>query len=109
MAGQSFALADSLLGTAPLDDALLLASLSLPSDVLGSRFGPREDIATSWSSESVLLVVNPELREPLAIDGTRLSNSLQARSALLQVAIAPALSGSPVTDAASGKLLDYCH
>ena len=67
---------------------------------------PTADIAASWSNESVLLVVNPELREPLAIDGTRLSNSgLNTIGIAPGVAIAPALSGSPVVNAASGKLV----
>lgn len=105
VAGQSFALADTLLGAAPLDDALLLASLPLPSDARLTVW-PTEDTATSWSSESVLLVVNPELREPLAIDGTRLSNSIAGEVDIAPgVAIAPALSGSPVINAASGKLI----
>lgn len=105
VAGRSLALTDTPLGAAPLDDALLLASLPLPSDAQVATW-PTADIAASWSNESVLLVVNPELREPLAIDGTRLSNSgLNTIGIAPGVAIAPALSGSPVVNAASGKLV----
>ncbi|MEO8270844.1 MAG: MlaD family protein, partial [Aureliella sp.] len=105
VAGQSFALADTPLGAAPLDNALLIASLPLPSDAQLTIWSTA-DIATSWSSETVLLVVNPELRDPLAIDGTRLSNSGAGAIGIAPgVAIAPALSGSPVVNAANGKLV----
>ncbi len=64
------------------------------------------DIDGQWSDESVLLVINPELRTPLAIDGTRLSNSSpQLLTVAPGVAIAAPLSGSPVANAVTGKVL----
>jgi hypothetical protein len=105
VAGHSFALSDSPLGDAPLDATALLAKLPLPAEAHFALWSS-QDIATAWSSASVLLVVNPELHEPIAIDGTRLANTGPGSIGIAPgVAIAPALSGSPVIDATTGKLL----
>jgi ABC-type transporter Mla subunit MlaD len=106
VAGHSFALAEASLGAPSADGAQLLATLPFPAEAPQVAIWSNDDIATAWSSESVLLVVNPELHEPIAIDGTRLVNTGPRSIGIAPgVAIAPALSGSPVIDAATGKLL----
>jgi paraquat-inducible protein B len=105
VAGKSFPLGTNAAVTKSLERAGSLFSLPLPESVQVSRW-PVSDTSPQWDSQSVLLVVNPELSEPLAIDGTRLAKSNSQRINLAPgVAIAPALTGSPVVHADSGKLL----
>jgi hypothetical protein len=105
VAGKSFPLGTNATVTQSLKKAGSLFSVPLPESVQVSRW-PVSDTSPQWDSQSVLLVVNPELSEPLAIDGTRLAKSSSQRISVAPgVAIAPALSGSPVVHAASGKLL----
>lgn len=94
----------------PFDDqpALIseeVAKLEIPAEAKLNAW-PAAQITQSWSAESVLLVVNPELTEPLAIDGTRVSKRSDIGLTIAPgVAIASPLEGSPVVDATSGKLI----
>ena len=60
----------------------------------------------SWTPESVLLIANPGLAEPIALDSTRVAlkkdGDLQIASG---VPISNSLAGSPVVDATSGRLV----
>lgn len=110
VAGHSFPLpalplADGARGAPTGDSSQPLASLPLP-DAVELPTWNIDDIDGQWSDKSVLLVVNPELHAPLAIDGTRLSNSTPQTLQLAPgVAIAAPLSGSPVSNAVTGKVL----
>jgi paraquat-inducible protein B len=105
VAGKSFPLGSNAAVTKLLEKAGSLFSLPLPQSVQLARW-PAAETSPQWDSQSVLLVVNPELSEPLAIDGTRLAKSGSQRITIAPgVAIAPALTGSPVVHATSGKLL----
>ena len=59
-----------------------------------------------WNSDSVLLIVNPDLPEPLALDDTRveLRKGIGLRIAS-GVPISDSLLGSPVVDATTGRLI----
>ncbi|MEC8555211.1 MAG: MlaD family protein [Planctomycetota bacterium] len=59
-----------------------------------------------WNSDSVLLIVNPDLPEPLALDDTRveLRTGVGLRIAS-GVPISDSLLGSPVVDATTGRLI----
>lgn len=105
VAGKSFPLGAPVDIAKALKSSPQLFSLPLPEGALVSQW-PLEEISSQWSSESVLLIVNPELSEPLAIDGTRMSGTSGERIAIAPgVAIALPLSGSPVIDSSSGKLM----
>lgn len=105
VAGHSFPLPDAPPNGDSASPSPSLASLRLPAAVELPTWNT-QDIDGQWSAESVLLVVNPELHAPLAIDGTRLSNSTAQTLQLAPgVAIAAPLSGSPVANAVTGKVL----
>lgn len=65
-----------------------------------------EEVTANWSAKDVLLVVNPELTEPLPLDATRLNlvKGLGLRIAP-GVPIAETLDGSPVVATESGKVV----
>ncbi len=82
-----------------------LSQLPLPDGTQISLW-PAEQLDAAWNDQTVLLVVNPELSEPLPIDGTRVSNRSPTSLAIAPgVAIASPLSGSPVINATNGRLL----
>ncbi len=82
-----------------------IASLPLPAKVELPTWDI-QNIDDKWTTQSVLLVINPELRTALAIDGTRLSNATPQVLAIAPgVALATPLSGSPVADAVTGKVV----
>ncbi len=82
-----------------------IASLALAED-LSVEPWKIEDVVGTSQIPPTMLIVNPELNEPLAIDQTRVtrvnSSSLKIAPG---VAISEALDGSPVIDAATGKIL----
>ncbi len=81
-----------------------LAALKFPA-VARLDTWPTSKVSSAWTSQSVLLVVNPELSEPLALDGTRLSVLKPTGLKIAPgVPISETLNGSPVVDAQSGKL-----
>ncbi len=105
VAGKSFALSSSIPSAEALKNSNELVALPLPAEAQVAQW-PLADIAIEWSSQTVLLIVNPELNEPLAIDGTRITSGTAGRIAIAPgVAIALPLSGSPVVNSSSGKLL----
>ncbi len=67
---------------------------------------PIAKVSSKWTSKSVLLVVNPELSEPLALDGTRLA-VLEAGGIRIApgVPLSNTLDGSPVVDSKTGNLV----
>lgn len=81
-----------------------VASLPLPQDTQVPTW-PSNKLGT-WQTPSILLVVNPELSEPMALDATRLA-SLQGVGLEIApgVPISPTLQGSPVMDAGTGELI----
>ncbi len=83
-----------------------IASLDLPKGVEAERF-PVENIAKSaWNGKTTLLVINPELREPLPLDASRASSRGDGTILINEaVAIHKTLEGSAVMEATSGELL----
>jgi hypothetical protein len=79
--------------------------VSLPSDLLSDRVWPEQNVSSAWQSNSVLLVVSPELTEPVALDATRLE---PLPGIGLRIAPGVPLSehwiGLPVIDSASGNV-----
>ena len=64
-----------------------------------NRIGP-------WHKDSTVLIVSPELSEPMAIDNTRLSSSENAGLKIAPgVPISESLIGSPVISAVDGKMI----
>lgn len=81
-----------------------LAKIEFPGDAKIATW-PAKNITRKWTEKTVLMVVNPELGEPLALDGTRVS---VLKGIGLKIApgvpFSEALHGSPVIDSQSGKL-----
>jgi ABC-type transporter Mla subunit MlaD len=99
VSGKSFALEAAL---TKVQGAV--AALSLPDEVVVAEWAT-QDIDSRWSRETVLLIVNPELSEPLAVDATRISDKPGIGLAIAPgVAISPPLNGSPVVNSVTGKL-----
>ena len=79
-------------------------SLDLPSGTIADPWKSKQ-CTENWNDQMTLLVINPELSEPLAIDGTRVSPEPSGGLRLAPgVAVSSELDGSPVVDAASGRL-----
>lgn len=81
-----------------------LASLRLPKDVSVSTW-PRTEIARDNLDKSAVLVVNPELAEPMAIDWSRVTSHQGGWKISTEVPLAAGLAGSPVVDAGTGQVL----
>ncbi len=80
-------------------------AINLPDSVVVDRWS-RNNVVSELAASTTLLVINPELSEPLAIDHTRVSKSEVGNLSIAPgVSIAPTLEGSPVVDAATGKLI----
>ncbi|MEM8735191.1 MAG: MlaD family protein [Planctomycetota bacterium] len=63
-----------------------------------------------WNGKSVLLIVNPELSEPLALDNTRLAFDGEEGIRIAKgVAISATLEGSPVVDAETLRVVGLAH
>lgn len=79
-------------------------TIPVPSGVVKERWATA-NVASGWTAEDTLLVVNPELTDPLAIDATRLSKlSAGGLQIAPGVAIPSQLEGSPVINARTGKI-----
>ncbi len=81
-----------------------LARINLPPTISVPTW-PRPLFANSWSQKTPLLIVNPELIEPLAIDFQRVrkvDDTLQISS---EVPLAPGLAGSAVLDTSNGTII----
>lgn len=83
-----------------------IASVPLPKDVKVVRW-PAEKIADKpWNGKSALIVVNPELSDPLPLDASRASGSKDGSIEINEaVPIHKSLEGSAVIDTEGGMLL----
>ncbi len=81
----------------------LSGTIQVPSHIGGEPW-PVAQLLAPTAPVSTLLVINPELNEPLAIDMTRVSADGRGWNIAPGIAIAAPLEGSPVTDLATGKL-----
>lgn len=82
-----------------------LAKLSVPGSIELERW-PVSQVNKQWNIKSVLLIINPELNEPIAIDSSRISkHDTSGLSIVSSIAISDALDGSVVTDAETGQLV----
>lgn len=83
----------------------LSGAIALPNSVAVERW-PRKNLLGNLPATTTLLVMNPELSEPLAIDQTRVSNIKDGDLSIAPgVTIPPTLDGSAVVDSASGKVI----
>lgn len=77
----------------------------LPPDLLSDSLWPEQNVSSAFLESSVLLVVGPQLTEPVALDATRLE---PLQDIGLRIAPGVPLSeewmGLPVVDSASGNL-----
>ena len=81
-----------------------VSRIKLPKDAKVPLWSTRN--TGIWTPESVLLIVNPELAEPIALDGTRVAIRKGVGVEIASgVPISPTLAGSPVLDATTGKLV----
>ncbi|MBX3420002.1 MAG: MCE family protein [Pirellulaceae bacterium] len=100
VAGTSFPLDEQI----PIELGGELAKLTCPAELSVERW-PTNRVSSHWNRDNVLLVVNPELSEPLAIDNTRLAlHASGGLSIAPGVSIAKQLLGSPVIDASTGMV-----
>ena len=82
-----------------------LSKLSLPDTIEVEKW-PVGQFNKQWNSKSVLLIMNPELSEPIAIDASRISkHDSSGLSIVTSIAISETLAGSAVTEAESGQLV----
>lgn len=81
------------------------AKLALPDQAQVTEWNA-DDVSVAWNDTSILLIINPELSEPIALDGTRLA-PLETGGIKIApgVPISAALNGSPVVDSSTGKLI----
>jgi len=82
-----------------------LSKLIVP-DAIEFEKWPVAQCNKQWNGKSVLLIINPELSEPIAIDASRISkNDTTGLSIVTSIAISDTLAGSAVTDAETGQLV----
>ena len=82
-----------------------LSRLNVPADIELEKW-PVAQFNKQWNTTSVLLIVNPELNEPIAIDSSRIArHDSTGLSIVSSIAIANTLAGSAVTDAETGQLV----
>lgn len=82
-----------------------LAMLLLP-DAFQVEKWPKNQFNKQWNGKSVLLIINPELSEPIAIDASRISKKdAIGLSIVTSIAISDTLAGSAVADAETGQLV----
>lgn len=85
-------------------DGTWVEKIEFAGNVNAKRF-PADEISTSFSKDSVFLIVNSELSEPIALDITRVMFEEGVGLKLAPgIPISPELSGSPVIAAGTGKL-----
>jgi paraquat-inducible protein B len=82
-----------------------LSKLLLPEAVEVEKW-PVAQFDKQWNGKSVLLIMNPELSEPIAIDASRITkNDAIGLSVVTSIAISDTLAGSAVIDAESGQVV----
>ncbi len=82
-----------------------LSRLTVP-DAIEFEKWPVAQFDKQWNGNSVLLIINPELNEPIAIDASRISKKDDVGlSIVTSIAISNTLEGSPVTEAETGQLV----
>ncbi|MCA9190854.1 MAG: MCE family protein [Planctomycetales bacterium] len=82
-----------------------VAYLKIPIGTNLSLWKP-ESLMGNWDGQATLLVINPELGEPLALDRTRLTNIDAGEiSIAIDVSMAPELEGSPVLESSTGTVV----
>ncbi len=81
------------------------ARVKLPDTVEGEKW-PAKEVNSQWSQNTVLLVVNPELTEPVALDASRIAKQDESGLSIVPaITLAEALSGSAVTNSETGALV----
>lgn len=87
-----------------------IAVYRLPQEWTGESW-PTQFVQSSFRPDIVLLVINSELSEPMAIDGTRLEPLTGVGVKIAPgVPISKELNGSPVVDSATGSVFGLlCH
>lgn len=100
IAGRSF-----LFNSSQVESTGLIAAIPLPSETPVEMW-PVSKVTPDWAGQEVLLVNNPELSEPLAIDVSRI---MRRDSTMLElapaIAISETLEGSVVVDGATGDVV----
>jgi paraquat-inducible protein B len=82
-----------------------LSKLPIP-DGLEVEKWPVAQFNKQWNENSLLLIINPELNEPIAIDSSRIAKRDEAGLTIVSsIAITDTLAGSSVLDAETGQLV----
>jgi paraquat-inducible protein B len=82
-----------------------LASLKLPTPMELERW-PVDQLEYHWDGKSNLLIINPELSEPMALDPSRFVKKLDDGFTIAPaISISEALAGSPVIDSKTGYIV----
>ena len=82
-----------------------LSKLTLP-DGLDVEKWPVAQMNSEWTGKNMLLIINPELSEPIALDASRIAKRDTNGLAIVNsIPLSDALSGSAVTDAETGLLV----
>ncbi|GIW99913.1 MAG: hypothetical protein KatS3mg111_3246 [Pirellulaceae bacterium] len=96
---------ERLTGEAVEEDARQkLAWVPLPDSIDATPW-PMAKIADAWDAPSTLLVVNPEVDEPMPLDASRIAVEEERIRLAPGVTFAERLQGSPVVDAGNGTLI----
>jgi paraquat-inducible protein B len=105
LAGKSWAFDSTTLASSEASALPPTTAIPIPSDVALARW-PRGELSQVGEASNPLLVINPELSEPMAIDPTRVEVIADGHLRIAPgVPIAKALAGSPVIDAANSRVL----
>ncbi len=82
-----------------------LAKLKPPSGLDVEKW-PVAKMDGKWTGTNMLLVINPELSEPIALDASRIEkNDANGLTLVASIPLSDTLIGSPVTDAETGLLV----
>lgn len=82
-----------------------LSRIKLATDIKLATWPVQSISKTQWGGKSTLLIVNPELTEPMPLDASRVMRSAKHSMTISSdVPIPESLVGSPVMDSSSGEL-----
>ncbi len=82
-----------------------LSKLTLPKGLEIDKW-PVAQLNSEWTGKNLLLIINPELSEPIALDASRIAKKdTDGLTIVNSIPLSDTLSGSAVTDAETGLLV----
>jgi len=82
-----------------------LSKLTLPKGLDVEKW-PVAQLNSEWTGKNMLLIINPELSEPIALDASRIAKKdADGLTIVSSIPLSDTLGGSAVTDAETGLLV----